>query len=303
MSRVTLAQLQAFQSICRFGTFQAAAEHLNVTQPTVSLRIRDLESALGKRLFQRRGKSVKLSADGRIMLQYVEQGLGLFAEMEERLRSGDPLQGTLRIGTSNVFAWTCLPAIIATLERTYPRLKVELNTANSVQLTDMLDANRLDIAFLAMPDARTHLIVERLGDSDIAWVSGAASPLKSMMVRPQDIIDQNILTASPPSLLSRVIIDWFAAENLPAPPLSICNNVAIIAKLVTSGVAISAIPVCMVHDEIESGAIIRYNQRVPFKTLRISAAYQSSARGAGMNAVIRIARSVVEQSGVYRPPS
>jgi DNA-binding transcriptional LysR family regulator len=301
MSRITLAQLDAFQSICRLGTFQAAAEHLNVTQPTISLRIRDLEAALGKPLFNRRGKSVKLSAEGRVMLQYVEQGLGLFAEMEERIRSGDPLHGSLRLGTSNVFAWTCLPAIIATIEKTYPRLKIELTAANSVELTDMLDTNRLDMAFLAMPEARTNLAFEKLGDSDIAWVGGAESPLKSLMVRPKDLLERNILTASPPSLLSRVITDWFAAEKLPAPPLSICNNVAIIAKLVMSGVAMSALPVSMVHAEIQSGAIIRYNQRVPFKPLRVGAAYQASAEGPGIGAVLRIARAEVERSGLYRP--
>ncbi len=300
MSRFTLAQLEAFQCICRLGTFQAAAEHLNLTQPTVSLRIQSMEQAFGHRLFERRGKRLKLSGAGLIALQYVDRGLGLFEEMEERLRTGDPLHGSLRIGTSNVFAMTCLAEIIARIEKTYPKTKIELTAANSVQLTEMLAARRLDVAFLAMPDERTHLVVEALGESDIAWVSASARPLESRTVRPRDLLSRNILTASPPSLLSGVITDWFAAEKLPAPPLSVCNNVAIIAKLVTTGVAISALPVCVLHDEIESGLVIRYSQRVPFKPLRLSAAYQTSAKGAGMDAVLRIARSVVETSGVYR---
>ena len=98
MAKPTLAQLEAFSAICRLGTFQAAAEHLNVTQPSISLRIRDLERIVGKALFERRGRSLKLSPDGLVMRQYVDQGLSLFSEMEERLRSGDPLQGSLRIG-------------------------------------------------------------------------------------------------------------------------------------------------------------------------------------------------------------
>jgi len=300
MSRVTLAQLAAFQAICRHGTFQAAAEHLNVTQPTISLRIRDLERALGKSLFARRGKSMKLSGDGALILHYAEQGLGVLAEMEERMRTGDPLQGSLRLGASNVFAYTCLPGVVAAIEKTHPKLKLELTTANSVQLTEMLDTNRLDLAFLAMPEARTHLVTEDLGESEIAWVGSSSNPLKSDMIRPRDLLDRSILTASPPSLLSRVITDWFAAEKLPAPSLSVCNTVAIIAKLVTDGIAMSALPVSMVRSEIDSGALIRYRQRLPFKPLRMSAAYPQRARGPGMTAVLRIARSVVEKSGLYR---
>src|SRR5690606_25132114 len=103
MSRITLAQMEAFQSICRLGSFQAAAEHLNVSQPTVSLRIQALEDALGQKLFERRGRRVKLSGAGLVVRQYAEQGIGLFAELENRMRTGDPLHGSLRIGTSNVF--------------------------------------------------------------------------------------------------------------------------------------------------------------------------------------------------------
>lgn len=300
MSRITLAQMEAFHSICRLGSFQAAAEHLNVSQPTVSLRIQALEDALGQKLFERRGRRVKLSGAGLVVRQYAEQGIGLFAEMENRMRTGDPLHGSLRIGTSNVFAMTCLGEIIANIENAYPSTKIELTTANSVQLTEMLRARRLDVAFLAMPDERTHLIVEPLGESDIAWISSSRKPLASASIRPRDLLGRNILTASPPSLLSTVITDWFAAERLPPPRLSICNNMAIIAKLVTSGVAISALPVCMVQEEIDSGAVVRYGQRTPFKPLRMSAAYQAAARGPGMDAVLRIARATVAESGLFR---
>ncbi len=73
MRKFSLAQLEAFLWICRLGTFHAAAERLNLTQPTVSLRIRELESALGARLFERRGNGMRLSAEGTILLRYAER--------------------------------------------------------------------------------------------------------------------------------------------------------------------------------------------------------------------------------------
>ena len=200
-----------------------------------------------------------------------------------------------------MFAWTCLPAVGATIEHVYPRLKISLTATDSVHLSAMLDLNQLDIAFMAMPRARGSVVVEPLAETEICWVGSAAQPLERREIQPSDLKDRSILTASPPSLLSSVIADWFAAESLPPPPLSICNNVAIIAKLVISGVAVSALPICMVKQEIDAGLLIHYQQRIPFKPLRLSAAYPASARGRGMTSVLRIARSIVESSGLYRP--
>src|SRR5258706_10696457 len=101
MRRFSLAQLEAFRWICRLGTFHAAAEHLHLAQPSVSQRIRELESALDARLFERRGNGARLTAEGEILLRYAEQGLSLFDEMEDRLSTGDPLQGSPPLGASD----------------------------------------------------------------------------------------------------------------------------------------------------------------------------------------------------------
>ena len=70
MRRFSLAQLDAFLWICRLGTFHAAAERLNLTQPTSSLRIREREAAVGSKLFERRGSGMQVSAKGSILLRY-----------------------------------------------------------------------------------------------------------------------------------------------------------------------------------------------------------------------------------------
>ncbi|MGP1615138.1 MAG: LysR family transcriptional regulator, partial [Pollutimonas bauzanensis] len=73
MRKYSLAQVEALLAISRLGTFQAAARHINVTQPTISLRIKELEEALGSKFFEREGRKAKLSGDGVIAAQYAEQ--------------------------------------------------------------------------------------------------------------------------------------------------------------------------------------------------------------------------------------
>jgi DNA-binding transcriptional LysR family regulator len=66
--RFTLAQLEAFHWIAKLGTVRDAARHLNLAQPTVSLRLRDLETALGALLFERLGRALRLTDEGLVLL-------------------------------------------------------------------------------------------------------------------------------------------------------------------------------------------------------------------------------------------
>jgi DNA-binding transcriptional LysR family regulator len=93
MSKSRLAQLEAFYWVARLGGFRAAAEQLHRTQPTISLRIKELEDALGVSLFDRSGSRIQLTAASREMMSYVEKILALTNEMEDRLRQTDPLHG------------------------------------------------------------------------------------------------------------------------------------------------------------------------------------------------------------------
>src|SRR5258706_16109957 len=120
MKRYSIAQLEAFMWICKLGTFRAAADHLNVTQPTVSLRISELESALGVRLFDKSGRGVILSDEGTLVRRYVEQGIGLLDQMDDMLLTEQPFNGLLRLGAIDALAMTCLPEVVGMLEASYP---------------------------------------------------------------------------------------------------------------------------------------------------------------------------------------
>ena len=135
---------------------------------------------------------------------------------------------------------------------------------------------------------------------EVAWMSSPAKRLSVRMLRARDLVGVNILTSPPLSPLHNLILRWFADARLPTPTLSTCNNVAITARLVARGVAMSALPVEAVRAELRAGTLIRYVQRVPFDRVELCAAYPSSSRSAGIEAVIRIARQVISASKLGR---
>ena len=86
---LTLQQLRTFERIVRLGSFRSAASHLGLTQPGVSQRIRELESALGTELFLRRGPRLSLTAEGHALIDYADRVLDTTGEIVERFRSRD----------------------------------------------------------------------------------------------------------------------------------------------------------------------------------------------------------------------
>jgi len=169
MRRYTLAQLEALRSIVSFGTFQAAADHLNVTQPTISLRIRELELIVGYALLRRSGGKGELTAEGSIFYRYVDRLTRTLNEMDRHMRTRDPLQGLLRLGASDAFAISCLPELLSKLETTYPNVRVELTIRDSTSLAELLNAKMLDIAFMAETPMEQHVHIHPLAHCQMAW--------------------------------------------------------------------------------------------------------------------------------------
>ncbi|HEY0295953.1 MAG TPA: LysR family transcriptional regulator [Bordetella sp.] len=301
MKHYTVAQMEAFLAISESGSFRIAADRLGITQPSISLRIRELETALGCALFLRGKGGVRLSEAGQIALQYVQRGFDIFQEMERRLSSGDPLTGSLRLGASNTFALSCLPILLAALEQLHPTLRVELTINNSGALRALLDAQKLDIAFLVDAPAGPHYVVEPLASCEIAWFSRAA-PGGTRALRARDLLDRRIVTMPPSSPFHTVISDWFARAKVPLPTLDICNDMATLVRLVRLGVAVSVLPASLVDHEMTLGGMVRHRTVPPLEPLVIYAAHRAKARGRASRVIIDIARDAIANAGPSMTP-
>ena len=103
MKRVSLAQIEAFCCIMRYGSFGAAASHLNLTQPTLSVRIRGMEDVLGYRLFEKSGRGTRPTVSAKAILPQAERLLVMADEFSAKPKAADPLRGSLRLGAPDCF--------------------------------------------------------------------------------------------------------------------------------------------------------------------------------------------------------
>src|ERR1041384_5202850 len=117
--RFTIAQLQAFFWTAQLGSLSKASAHLHLAQPTISLRLRDLEKALGAKLFQKNGRGLALTAEG---IALVPRAGALREEPAPIRPQSDPaaIGGSIRIGFADGFAVTGLPKLLEIVRQDYP---------------------------------------------------------------------------------------------------------------------------------------------------------------------------------------
>lgn len=295
MRRYTLAQLEALLAIAQHGSFRLAAVALGVTQPTISLRIRDLEIALGQPLFKRNAGQPRLTQNGLGILRHAERCFALLDEMERQIKAGEMAMGTLRVGSSNTFALAFLPAVLAEMERRFPHLVIDLTISDSNTLAALANSGGLDVVILLEGHFRRSIRVEPLATYEIAWISAAANHLpESLTVA--DLRGRRIATLPPTSPLSRTILDWFDAAGAPQPVQSRCNDMATLVQLVTAGAALSILPLCVVAAELEQGRVVAHMSQPKLQHYQLCVAYPAQKPHPSLDAFLTVTKKAI-QSG------
>lgn len=152
MKNLTLKQLRYFEALAKQGHFGRAADVCAISQPALSVQIKDLEQSLGARLFERDTRRVRLTAFGEDFATRVRSILRAVDELGELARaSGDALSGRLRIGVIPTIAPYLLPSLISQMGNAHPDVEVHVRETMTEKLLEELGAGSIDVAILALP--------------------------------------------------------------------------------------------------------------------------------------------------------
>ncbi len=253
--RISLDQVEALVWIARLGSFRAAAHQLNVSQPAISGRIRELERQLGGSLFHRDDYRPRLTDLGMQTVRHAEQILSLARALEDQADPAKTLRGPIRMGFADSFALTHMPALLAKVEKAYPAAEFEIVIDFSANLDRKLQAGQLDFAILTEPELSPDIAVEPLEDLDLAWVAGKSLDLPSRALTPSDLKAYPIITNPRPSKLYATIQEWFASVGDMPTRLYTCNSLSIMANLASKGFGLSLLPVGLFQGEMKRGAL------------------------------------------------
>ncbi|MDH5546372.1 MAG: LysR family transcriptional regulator [Gammaproteobacteria bacterium] len=177
MLHVTLRQLKVFESVGRHLSFTRAAEELHLSQPAVSMQIKQLEDHVGVSLLEQFGKKNFLTEAGREMLHYSREILGLLDEAEgvlEDLRG--VRRGTLNIAvatTANDFA----TQLLAAFSQQFGNIQYKLDVTNRQTLLDELENNQTDLVIMGRPPRDLKLVAEPFMDNPLVVIAPPDHPL------------------------------------------------------------------------------------------------------------------------------
>ncbi len=182
--------LRYFLAVAREENMSRAAEHLHVTQPTLSKALKALEDELGKKLFIRHSFSIALTEEGVLLRNRAEDLISMADKIEQEFLTLDDITGgDIYFGLAESYQIRYLAREIRTFKETYPDLQYHITSGDTEQVTEKLDKGLLDFAVICeIPDERKYNYII-FPEADYF---GAAVPTSSALAEKECITAQNL---------------------------------------------------------------------------------------------------------------
>jgi LysR family transcriptional regulator, hydrogen peroxide-inducible genes activator len=269
MNNLTFKQLRYFEALARHGHFGRAADACAISQPALSMQIRELEGELGAALFERGARQVRLTGFGEAFALRVRDILRSVDELQDLARvSQDGLVGRLRIGVIPTVAPYLLPAIIGNLTRTYPGLDLHVRETVTGKLIGELVEGRIDAAIVALPVSEPSFTEVALFAEDFVLVrpgedEGKPVPNGETLSKMRLLLleeghcfrDQALSFCNRHSALPRELLDGSSLSTL--------------VQMVSAGIGVTLIPEMAVAVETRSASVsvARFENPKPSRTI------------------------------------
>jgi len=275
---MNLKNLETFIWCARLGSFRAAALKLNATQPTVSMRIKNLESAFGIELFDRTHQSNKLTPKGRELLQYGESIIKLIDEATSRVANTSHVSGHVKLGVTETIAMTWLPDLVRQLDTNFPRLRVELEVGLTNVVWSQLMSGEIDLALLPGPVRGVGLVSQSLGLVDYKWMASPKLELPDRDLTPTDLKSQSIITLSSDSNLHNVISDWFKQSGADHWRTTVCNSLSVVSSLTIAELGVSLMPPEIFQDQLSRNQLKVVETKLPLNAMEFVSCYPTTGQ-------------------------
>lgn len=253
MSRITIVNLETLCWIARLGSFTAAAERLNTTQPAISKRVKDLEDGLGVSLFHRQGRRMELTIQGRDLVQRAQPLLTRLKDVVVFRDNLSAATGVIRMGVGEIVAVTWFSQLMARLKQLMPGIHYELDVGLTVDMRHRLEVGLLDVAILAAPVDSPQITATPIGGVDILWLISAAlataSSLTSSSIK--EMLEAHpIWCVARPSHMHPMVVETFRRYGVFQKTINTSDSLQSIVEIVTSGVGIAMLPAPLVTERL-----------------------------------------------------
>lgn len=243
MTTLNLGYLATFRLAIQRGSFSAAADLLGISQPAVSLQIRQLEQFLQTRLVERTGRGIKATDAGQALLAHGER---IQQAVDEAIRSvsafSHDVSGTITLGTGATACIHLLPPLLEQLRREFPLLSVGVTTGNTLDIVRAIEENRLDMGLVTLPVSGRALDVMPVMDEEFVFIASWEQQDAFRDLTPEALHAQPLIAFESGSGTRALIDGWFAGNGLTIAPVMQLGSIEAIKRMVRAGLGYSIVP-------------------------------------------------------------
>lgn len=268
MIQFTLRQLRYFDALARLGHFGRAADACAVTQPALSMQIKELEEALGGVLIERSARQIVLTKFGEELAGRVREILRSVDELGDFARASlDQLVGRLRVGMIPTVAPYLLPKVIGNLTRMHPELDIHVRETVTPKLLQELAEGRLDAAIVALPVSEPSLTEVALFTENFLLVrpgeeEGRPAPSAEMLR------EMRLLLLEEGHCFREQALSFCSMQSPPREMLD-ASSLSTLVQMVGAGMGVTLIPEMAVAVETRSASVsvTRFQDPQPSRTI------------------------------------
>src|SRR5579872_3562170 len=269
MINVTLRQLRYFDALARHGHFGRAAEACAISQPALSMQIKEMEEALGGVLLERNARQVALTKFGEELLTRVRDILRSVDELGDFARaSRDRLAGRLRLGMIPTIAPYLLPKVIENLARLHPELDIRVRETLTPKLIKEVSEGRLDTAIVALPVSEPALAEVALFKENFLLVRPGEQDGLPVPSR-ESLREMKLLLLEEGHCFRDQALSFCDLQSSPPREMLDASSLSTLVQMVGAGIGVTLIPEMAVAVETRSAsvAVTRFKNPQPSRTI------------------------------------
>ena len=257
MRGLNLDQLRTFASVVEHKSFSAAAERLGISQPAVSLQIRQLERRFGVKLIERVGRNATPTAAGLEFLGHarnVEAAVGAATEAMAPHASGTI--GRVSLGTGATACIYLLPPILRDVRQRLPSLDIVVSTGNTPDILRAVEENRIDVGLVTLPaPGRMFDIRPVIADEFVAVTSREGTRLPND-VTAAELAKLPLVQFEPGAHTRRIIDEWALRAGVSLKPVMELGSVEAMKELIGAGLGCGILPRMAVRRKQEADPFV-----------------------------------------------
>lgn len=256
-----LRTVNTFLHVAELHSFSQAARELGYSQSAVSSQIAQLESELETPLFDRVGKTVRLTDAGQIFQNYARSLLTTAQQAKAALQPEQQIRGTLRVALADSVSSAFLPDLLRQYHARCPQVELVLRTATADEMLRMLASNQTDLAYtLDQPILLSSIVLAVDTPEPVCFVAPAGHPLAGQeVVTLEELTRQEFLLTERGMSYRDALDQCLAAQGLEIHPYLELGSAAQLCQMVERGMGLSFLPEYIVRPALAAGTAARLN--------------------------------------------